>query len=165
MRRCLHELRCVRQIEIDQLPAVVTDRVIVTISFAIVAAGAVAKIYLVNQTCILQVAQRVVNGCVADTGQAPPGRLKDVAGGRVIIPLLYDLKNRLSLRRQLWCLLRCLQDGFRLILNLRFVNRSMGASLECGGLAPLSYKSANKLAHSKVVRLTNLRFRISLNLL
>jgi len=83
---------------------------IVAIDFAIVAAGAVAKSYLVNQTCILQVAQRVVNGCVADTGQPPPGRLKDIAGSRVVIALLDDLINRVSLRRQLWFLFGCLQD-------------------------------------------------------
>ena len=90
---------------------------IVTIGFALVAAGAVAKIYLVNQTCIFQVAQRVVNGCVTDTGQALPRRLKDIAGGRVVVSLLYDLKNRLSLGRQLWFLFVFLQDRFRLILN------------------------------------------------
>ena len=97
---------------------------IVAIGFAIVAAGAVAKIYLVNQTCILQVAQRVVNSCVADTGQTLAGRLKDIAGGRVVVSFPYDLINRLSLRRQLWFLLIFLQDGFRLILNPRFVNRA-----------------------------------------
>ena len=96
---------------------------IVTIGFAIVAAGAVAKIYLVNQSCILQVAQRFVNGCVTDTGQALPRRLKDIAGGRVVVSLLYDLKNRLSLGRQLWFLLVFLQDRFRLILNQGIVKR------------------------------------------
>ena len=90
---------------------------VVPISFAIVAAGTVSKIYLVNQPRILQVTQRVVNGCVADTGQSLPRRLENVAGGRVVISLLYDLKNRLSLRRQLWFLLGYLQDRFRLILN------------------------------------------------
>ena len=119
----MNELRCVRQIEIDQLPAVVTDRVIVAISFAIIAAGTVSKIYLVNQTCILQVAQRVVNGSVADTGKALPGRLKNIAGSRVVSALLDDLINRLSLRRQLWCLPGCLYNGFRLILNQSIVKR------------------------------------------
>ena len=101
---------------------------IVAIGFAIVAAGAVAKIYLVNQTCILQVAQRVVNSCVADTGQTLAGRLKDIAGGRVVVSFPDDLINRLSLRRQLWFLLIFLQDGFRLILNQRFVNRGKSAA-------------------------------------
>ena len=81
---------------------------IVTIGFAIVAAGAIAKIYLVNQSGFPQIAQRVVDGCVADTGQATAGRFEDVAGSRVVIAFLDDLKDRLSLRRQLrfWlCLL------------------------------------------------------------
>ena len=96
-RRGLHEPRGVRQIEIDQLSAVVADGVVVAIGFAIVAAGAVAKIDFVNQPGFFQVAQRVVNGCVADTGQALPSRLKDVTGSRVIVAFLDHLKNRLSL--------------------------------------------------------------------
>ena len=96
-RRSLHQVRGVRQIEVDQLSAIVADRVVVTIGFAIVAAGAVAKIDFVNEPGVFQVAQRVVNGCVADPGQAPPRCLKDVAGGWVIVTLLDHLKNRLSL--------------------------------------------------------------------
>ena len=68
-RRCLHELGGVRQIEIDQLAAIVADGMVVTIGFAVVAAGAITKIDFVNQPGVFQVAQRVVNGCVADTGQ------------------------------------------------------------------------------------------------
>lgn len=94
---------------------------IVTIGLAIVSAGAVAEIYLVNQSGFLQVAQRVVNRCVADTGQAPAGRFEDVAGSRVVVTLLDHLKNRLSLRRELGFWLCPLHDGFRLILNTRFV--------------------------------------------
>ena len=90
---------------------------IVAIGFAIVAAGAVAKIYLVNQSGFLQVAQRVVNGCVADTGQTTAGRCEDVVGGRVVVAFLDDLKDRLSLRRQLRFWPGFLHDGFRLILN------------------------------------------------
>ena len=96
-RRSLHQLRGVRQIEIDQLSAIIADGVVVTIGFAIVAAGAVAKIDFVNEPGVLQVTQRVINGCVADSGQAPPRCLKDVAGGRVIVALLNHLKNRISL--------------------------------------------------------------------
>ena len=96
---------------------------IVTIELAIVAAGAVAKIYLVDESGFLQVAQRVVNGCVADTGQAPAGRFEDVAGGRVIVAFLDHLKDRLSLRRQLRFWLRLFHNGLRLILNQGFVNR------------------------------------------
>ena len=94
---------------------------IVTICFAIVATGAVAKIYLVNQPGLFQVAQRVVNGCVADTGQALAGRFEDVACSRMVVAFLDDLKDRLSLRRQLWFWLCLFHDGFRLILNHGFV--------------------------------------------
>jgi len=74
---------------------------IVAIGFAIVAAGAVAKIYLVNQTSFFQVTQRVVNSCVTDAGQSPAGRFEDVAGSRVVVAFLDHLKDRFSLRRQL----------------------------------------------------------------
>ena len=90
---------------------------IVTIELTIVAAGAVAKIYLVNQSGFLQVTQGVVNSCVADTGQAPAGRFEDVAGSRVVVAFLDDLKDSVSLRRQLRFWLCLLHDGFRLILN------------------------------------------------
>ena len=105
----MHEPGGVRQIEVDQLSAIVADGVVVAFRFAIVAAGAIAKIDFENQPGIFQVTQRVIDGCVANTGQAPPGSLKDVAGGRVVIPLQDDLVNRLSLRRQL----RFWRDYFR----------------------------------------------------
>ena len=89
--------------------------------FAVVAAGAVSKTDFVNEPCIFQVSQRVVDGCVADAGQPPARSLKDVAGGGVVVSFLDDLKNRLPLGRQLWLrlvfLLCGFHDGFRLILN------------------------------------------------
>jgi hypothetical protein len=129
-RRRLHQLRGVRQIEIDQLSAIVADSVIVTVGFAIVAAGAVAKIDFVDQAGIFQVAQRVVNGCVADTGQTPARRLKDIAGRRVIVAFLNHLENRLSLGSQLRLLLGFFHDGLRLILIPTIVKgaSSMGES-------------------------------------
>ena len=96
---------------------------IVAIRFAIVATGTVAKIYLVNQSGFLQVAQGVVNSCVTDTGQPVAGRFEDVAGSRMVVAFLDDLKDRLSLRRQLRFWLCFLHDRFRLILNHEFVNR------------------------------------------
>ena len=93
----MHELGGVGEIEVDQLSTIVTDGMIVAIGFAIVAAGTVAKVDFVNQPGFFQVAQRVVNGCVADTGQSPAGRLKDVAGSRVIVSLQDHLKNCVSL--------------------------------------------------------------------
>ena len=90
---------------------------IVAIRFAIVAAGAVAKIYLVNQPGFFQVTQGVVNSCVTDAWESPAGRLEDIAGSRVVIALLDHLKDGFSLRRQLRFWLGFLHDGFRLILN------------------------------------------------
>ena len=96
-------------------------------SFAVVAAGAVSKTDFVNEPCFFQVAQRVIDGCVADAGQSPAGSLKDVAGGGVVVSFLDDLKNRLPLGRQLWLrlffLLCAFHNGFRLILNPRIVKR------------------------------------------
>ena len=113
----MHEFGGVRQIEVDQLTAIVADGVVVAFGFAIVAAGAIAKIDFENQSGVFQVSQRVIDGCVADAGQAAPGGLKDVAGGWVVIPLLDDLVNRLSLRSQLRFWLGYFHYGFRLILN------------------------------------------------
>ena len=93
----MHQPRGVRQIEVDQLSTIVADSMIVALGLAIVAAGAVAKIDFVNQAGFFQVAQRVVNGCVADAGQSPAGSFKDVAGSRVIVSLLNHLKNCVSL--------------------------------------------------------------------
>jgi hypothetical protein len=120
----LHKLGGVGQIEIDQLSAVVTDRMIVSISFAIVATGAVTKIYLVNQSGFFQIAQRVIDRCVADTGQTPARSFKDFAGSRVIVTLLNHLKHRFSLGSQLWLFLCYFHDGFRLILSHGFVKQA-----------------------------------------
>ena len=96
-RRGLHEPGGVGQIEVDQLAAIVADGMVVTISFPVVTAGAISKIDFVNQPGLFQVAQRIVNGCVADAWQPPAGRLKDVAGGGVIVAFLDHLENRLPL--------------------------------------------------------------------
>ena len=117
----MHELGGVRQIEVDQLSTIVADRMIVAIGFAIVAAGTVSKVDFVNEAGFFQVAQRVVNGRVADTGQSPAGCLKDVAGSRMIVSLQNDLKNCVSLGGQLRLFLDAFHGGFRLILNERIV--------------------------------------------
>ena len=109
--------------KINQLPAALTDRVIVTTSFAIVAAGTVAKIDFQHQTRFFQIAQRVVDGGIADAGQALPGGLEDIAGRRVVVARENHLKHRFPLPGQLVladfpgvvCFL-C-HSGFRLILN------------------------------------------------
>ena len=95
--RGLHEPRGIRQVEVDQFSAIVADGMVVAIGFAVIAAGAISKIDFVNQPGLFQVAQRVVNSCVADAGQAQAGGFKDVAGRRVIVAFLDHLKDRLSL--------------------------------------------------------------------
>lgn len=141
----LHELCCVRQIEIDQLPTIVADRVVVPMGFAIVATGAVAKTDFEHKSGFFQVAQRVVNSCVTDTGQTPARRLEDIARRRVVITFLNDLINGLPLRRQLRLLLCVFHSGFRLILNTWIVKPGMVASLECGAVrAPRGNHSGDK---------------------
>lgn len=105
--------------KINQLAAAVTDRMIVTFHFAVVAARAVAKGDLANQAGFFQITQRVIDGCVADAGQTPSRRFEDIAGGRVIFAFADHLKHRVSLRSQFmvagfFC---SLHSGFRLILN------------------------------------------------
>ena len=94
--------------------------------FAIVAAGAISKTDFQNEPSLFQVTQRVINGCVADTGEPASRSLEDVVSGWVIVPLLDHLKNRLPLWRQLGLefifLLDVFHREFRLILILRFVN-------------------------------------------
>jgi len=111
--------------------------------FAVVAAGAVSKTDFVNEPCIFQVAQRVVNGCVADAGQSPACSLKDVARGGVVVSFLNDLKNRLPLGRQLWLRLLFLlcdfHDGFRLILNLDIVKPQVNADNADQSLSAANY--------------------------
>ena len=104
-RRGMHEPRGVGQIEVDQLSAIVADGVVVAIGFAVVAAGAISEVDFVNESGFLQVAQGVVNGRVANAGQAPAGSFKDIAGSGMVVPLLDYLENRLSLGSQLRFLL------------------------------------------------------------
>lgn len=122
-RRRLHQLGGVRQIEIDELSAIVADRVIVSFRFTIVPAGTVSKIDFQNEPCLFQIAQRVIDGSVADTWQTHARRLKNIASRRVVVPLLNDLKNCLSLGSQLRFFLGYLQSRLRIILNLEFVKQ------------------------------------------
>jgi len=94
-----HQLRGFRHIQIDQLPAFIADRVVMTFHHAVVTAGAVAKTNLVNEPGIFQVAQRVVDGCVADPGQATASRLENIARGGVIVASTNHLIDCFAL----WC--------------------------------------------------------------
>ena len=100
LSRCRrHQLRGFRHIQIDQLSALIANRVVVALHYAVVTAGAVAKTNLVNEPGIFQVTQRVVDRCVADPGQTLTGSFEDVIGGRVIVPLADDLVDCFAL----WC--------------------------------------------------------------
>ena len=100
LSRCRrHQLRGFRHIQIDQLSAVVTNRVVVTLHYAVVTAGAVAKTNLMNEPGFSQVAQRVVDGCVADPGQALASRLENIARGWVIVSFTNHLVDCFAL----WC--------------------------------------------------------------
>ena len=94
----LHKLGCVRQIEIDQLSAIVADGVVVPVGFTIVATGAISKTDLEDESGFFQVAQRVVDGCVADAGETPARSLKNGTRRRVVITFLNHQIDRFPLR-------------------------------------------------------------------
>ena len=100
LSRCRrHQLRGFRHIQIDELSALIADRVIVALHYAVVTAGAIAKANLMNESGLFQVAQRVVDGGVADTGQALSCRLEDFAGSGVIVTFPDHLIDCFAL----WC--------------------------------------------------------------
>ena len=81
-----------RQIEINQFSARRTDRVVVTISLAIVAAGALAKRDFAHQPLLRQVTQRVVDGRKANARQIFAGRFKDFRRRRVMVSGLHGIE-------------------------------------------------------------------------
>ncbi len=89
-----------RQIKIDQLPALGTERVIVTVCFAIVTAGAVAEFDLMNQALIPQKPQRVINRGEANPGKFPTGRIEDLGGSGMMITRLHRVEHNLTLASQ-----------------------------------------------------------------
>ena len=100
LSRCRrHQLRGFRHIQVDQLPTVIADRVVVAFHYAVVTAGAIAKTNFVNEPGVFQVAQRVVDGCVADSGQALAGRRENIACGGVIVSFTNYLVDCFAL----WC--------------------------------------------------------------
>jgi hypothetical protein len=96
---CLYELGRLREIKVNQLSAIIADRMVVTIRLPVVTARAITKVNFMNQTRFLQEPERVVNGCIANRGQANTRRLKDLIRRGMIIPVANNLKHRLSLRR------------------------------------------------------------------
>ena len=64
-----HEFGSFRQIEIYKLPAFFANSVIVALSLAVVTTGRVAKRDLMNKPRLFQIAQGIVDRCVADFGQ------------------------------------------------------------------------------------------------
>lgn len=99
--RRLQEFGDFRQVEIDQLSALIADRVIVPVCLSVVPAGAVAKLNLMNESGFFQKAQGVIDRCITDRRQAQKGRLKDLVCSRMIFPFANHLENRLALPRKL----------------------------------------------------------------
>ena len=100
LSRCRrHQLRGFRHIQIDQLSTLIADGVVVAFHNAVVTAGAIAKTNLMNEPGFFQVTQRVVDGCVADSGQTLAGRLENVASGGVIVAFPDHLIDCFAL----WC--------------------------------------------------------------
>lgn len=94
-----HQLRGFGHVQIDQLSALIADRVVVALHYAVVTAGAIAKTDFMNEPGFFQVAQGVIDGGVADSGQALPCRLKNVTGGGVIVSFPDHLIDCFAL----WC--------------------------------------------------------------
>ncbi|MDX6497861.1 MAG: hypothetical protein QOG23_1121 [Blastocatellia bacterium] len=99
-RRRVDQPDCAGQIKIDQRPAVRADRVVVPLCLAIVATGAAAKSHFMNQPCLFQVTQRIVDCGETNSGHRLAGRLKDLSRGRVAIAGADDIEHDLSLARQ-----------------------------------------------------------------
>lgn len=74
---------------------------IVSVRLAIIATSAVAEVDFVHETGLFQIPQGVVDGRMANRGQALSRRLKDVVRRGVILPFHDHLKNSFPLGRQL----------------------------------------------------------------
>ena len=88
------------QIKVNELSAIVADRMIVTIDLPVVTAGAIAKLNFMNKSRFLQESERIVDRCITNRRQAQTGRLENLIRSWMIVPIANYLKNRLSLRRQ-----------------------------------------------------------------
>src|SRR4051812_42368411 len=62
-RRCFKQPIRQWNVQIDQVSATIADRVIVPRQIAVIKAGVFAEPDLADQSFILQIAQRIVNGC------------------------------------------------------------------------------------------------------
>ena len=74
---------------------------IVPVRLAVIATGAVAEVNFVHEAGLFQISQRVVDGRMANRGQAPARPLENVVRRRVILSFHDHLKNSLALGRQL----------------------------------------------------------------
>jgi len=75
---------------------------VVTMRFTIVSARTIPELDFVHQTRIPQIAERVINGRVTDSGQTVARSLKNISGGWVIVSFTDHLKHGISLPSQLW---------------------------------------------------------------
>jgi len=114
--------------EIDELAATITDRMIVPASLSIVTAGTVPKLYFDDKSRLFQKTKRVVDGRIADPGQTQTRSLKYLIRGGMIFPVLNHHQDRLTLGRQVHLGFHVLGNcrpshGLRLILILSTVKR------------------------------------------
>src|SRR5581483_12097048 len=99
-----------RQIKINEFAARRADRVIVTVSLAVVTARALAKrSNLANQPRVFQIPQCVVNGGEADAWHLLLGPLENFGGGRMLVPHPHQLQHEAALSRQTRTPLLCLR--------------------------------------------------------
>src|SRR6185503_4633967 len=94
---CSHQLHCFRQIKINKLSTLCADRVVVTISLAVVPACGVAKRDFVNKSCLFQEPKRVVYGGVAYRRQKRASLLKDLACRWMMMAFVDAPKHNLPL--------------------------------------------------------------------
>lgn len=73
---------------------------IVSIGFAIVAAGAITKSDFAHQSSLFQIAQRVIDSRATDPGHLFARSVKHLGRGGVMISRLHHVEHNLSLARQ-----------------------------------------------------------------
>jgi len=82
-----------REFKIDELSAVVTDRVIVSLQRAIVSGRIRAEPDFAYQSLLLQIAERIVDGRKRDTGQVLSRPLKDLVRGQMLVRFADDAEH------------------------------------------------------------------------
>jgi hypothetical protein len=88
------------QVKINELATLRTNSMIVSISFAIITAGAVAELNLMNQSFVSQKPERVINRGETNPRQLPPRGVEDLGSGGMMIARLNRFEHHLTLAGQ-----------------------------------------------------------------